>query len=112
MQFPYDVRVSHPRRPRVMRLLLQGGGRSVDRGTRRQGIEPRKRSRLWMLTQYGDAEGNTDSSGKASCWTIHRGLSPQRMRGGSPRGNREVPRLASPDGDEVRGVNLKGARRR
>src|SRR5580658_9802710 len=40
---PYDERQSEPHRPRVMRFMPRGVGRSVDRGVGGPGIEPRNK---------------------------------------------------------------------
>src|SRR5678815_1634346 len=64
-----------------------------------------------MPTQYGDAEGNTTDDVKAS-----RADDPARSKtpstlGHNMSGNREIPRLTSRDGNEVRAVKPSGDRR-
>jgi hypothetical protein len=112
MEVPHDERVSHPRRPRVMRRHPRGWGRSVDRGTHRPGIEPRKHTRTGVPTPYGEAEGETTGCVKASSKTTPRGLRPRACAEGLHTGIGRSRERSRQDGDGVRAVNPKGARRR
>lgn len=68
MKEPYAEGFSDPRRPQTVRRRSQGRRRSVGRGTRRQGIEPRNQVSSGVPTLFSQAEGNmTHGEKRAMC---------------------------------------------
>ena len=85
-------RASHPRRPRVMWTRLQGRARSVDRSTRRPGIEPRNRVQVPGAEAVSGAEGHTHctKNGKAQRDLARSYAETPSMRVSTMRENREA----------------------
>ena len=79
MQVHCDEGIANRIGPRVMRRFSRGDRRSVDRGTHRPAIEPRKNE-----TPDADAvtrvEGNTVRCAIASTSSVRRGLRPWHVR--------------------------------
>ena len=76
-----------------MRRSPQGGRRSVDRGTGRQGIELRNQS-SGAPTPFGEAEGNIRSDDKGEPRMSPAQSETPGMPGDSMRENRETPRAS------------------
>jgi len=90
----------------------QPRGRSVDRGTHRPGIEPRKKALFEGVDGVRWPEGNMEAGAIGESASAPPRSETPSMCGVTLRGNRETSWLAmSTDGGVVRSVNPKGVRR-
>ncbi len=90
MKEPYVEGSSDPPRPRVMAACPQGHVASVDRGTRRPGIELRNHP-FGVPTSLTGREGNTSRGVSASLVIDPAESKTLCMRGRSMHENREIP---------------------
>ena len=79
MQVHCDEGIANHIGPRVMRRVPRGAWRSVDRGTHRPAIEPRK-IKIPDADAVARVEGNTNRCATASACLVRRGLRPWHVR--------------------------------
>ena len=76
----------------------EGRARSVDRGTRRPGIEPRNRDHFRVPTPFPERKATPDRTENGECCGTWRGRETPSTRGNSMRENRETLRPPAADG--------------